>query len=246
MKNSNNTGLLVVVLGIVAIVLSYVFGFTAYNNKNSELQAEIDELEARRDELKEDYAHKDEYLKKTDEFDKEYEKVLKKFDTGITNEGELMDLYNLQGTTGIMLDRATFTKPEESYAFDGSLTTSDMVVSTVDADGNPVEADPIITSTAVDPSYRGVSADVSFTMTSSYANIKAALNSLADESKRRAFKSFAFTCDTSNDTVTCNGSYKEYAITGDDRKQTKVDIPESASGRTDLFLGGLGVQVTTE
>lgn len=246
MKNSNSTGILVLILGVVAIVLSYVFGFTAYNNKNSELQAEIDELEARRDELKEDYAHKDEYLKKTDEFDKEYEKTLKKFDTGITNEGELMDLYNLQGTTGIMLDLATFTMPEETYAFDGSLTTSDMVAPTVDANGNTVEADPIITSTAVNSSYRGVSADVNFTMSGTYANIKAALNSLADESKRRAFKSFNFTCDTSKDTVTCNGTYKEYAITGDDRKQTKVDIPESASGRTDLFLGGLGVQVTTE
>lgn len=247
MKKSNSTGLLVVVLGIVALVLSYMFGFNAYNSKNSELQAEINELKARRDELKADYAHKDDYIKKTDEFNKEYENVLKKFDTGISNEGELMDLYKLQASAGINLDMATFTEPEETYAFDGSLTTTDMITPTVDADGNPVEQDPIITSTAVNNTYRGVSADVTFTMTSSYANIKTALKSLADESKRRAFKNFTFTCDASNDTVTCNGSYKEYAITGDDRKQTKVEIPESASGRTDLFLGGLGVQqVTTE
>ena len=242
-----NTGVLVLLIGILALIASYFLGFTSFNDKNIELSANIESLEAKRDTLKADYANKAEYEKKTKEFDEKYEKILKEFDTTLTDESQIMDLYNMQLKNNVMITTVTLAMPEETYAFDGSLTTTDMTAQTqtTDANGNPVEADPIITTTAIDSSYRGVSCDENFTMTGSYGDIKASLKEIIESSKRRVPTSVSFSYDSTNEKVTCTVAASEYAITGDDRKQNKVEIPSSATGRDNLFFNGIGVQTTT-
>ncbi len=239
-----NTGVLVLLIGILALIASYFLGFTSFNDKNSELSANIESLESKRDSLKADYANKADYEKKTKEFDEKYEKLLKKFDTTLTNESQIMDLYNMQLKNNVMVTSATFERPEETYAFDGSLTTTDMMESTTDADGNPIETDPIITTTAIDNSYRGVSCDETFTMIGSYGDVKTSLKEIVDSSKRRVPTIVNFSYDSTDEKVTCMVTASEYAITGDDRKQNKVEIPSSATGRDNLFFNGIGVQTT--
>lgn len=241
-----NTGILVLLIGILALIASYFLGFTGFNDKNSELSANIESLEAKRDSLKADYANKSEYEKKTKEFDEKYEKILKEFDTTLTNESQIMDLYNMQLKNNVMVTTANLAMPEETYAFDGSLTTTDMTAQTqtTDANGNPVQADPIITTTAIDSSYRGVSCEESFSMSGSYGDIKTSLKDIVGSNKRRVPTTVNFTYDSTNETVTCDVTASEYAITGDDRKQNKVEIPSSATGRDNLFFNGIGVQTT--
>lgn len=246
MKNSNYTGLGVLILGVVAIVLSYVFGFTAYNEKNSELTSEIDDLQSRCDTLKADYANIDTYKKDIEQNNKDFEDMLKKFDTSLTNEGQIMDIYNMDKKCSVLTSTATFVDPTETYAFDGSLTTPEMTAPTTDDNGNIIEAEPIITSTAINNSYRGVSANVSASFTGTYDNMKKAIESIVTDSKRRVLTNLAFTADSTTDEITCTYTLSEYALTGDDRKVKEVEIPDSAVGRTDIFTGGLGVQVTTE
>lgn len=250
MKNASlkgNTGLLVLLLGVIALVASYLLGFTSYNDKNSELSANIDSLETRRDELKADYAKKDEYEKQAKEYDSKYEEILGEFDTGLSNESQIMDLYNMQTKRNVLVTTATLADPEETYAFDGSLTTAEMTAQTqtTDANGNVIESDPIITSTAIDSSYRGVSCDESFTMEGTYADVKEALKDIVDGSKRRVPTTISFTYDSTTEIISCTATISEYAITGDDRKQNKVDIPSTATGRDNIFLNGLGAQVPT-
>ena len=241
-----NTGVLVLLIGILALIASYFLGFTSFNDKNSELSAKIESLEAKRDGLKADYANKSEYEKKTKEFDEKYEKILKEFDTTLTNESQIMDLYNMQLKNNVMVTAASLAMPEETYAFDGSLTTTDMTAQnqTVDANGNPVQADPIITTTAIDSSYRGVSCEESFSMSGSYGDIKTSLKDIVGSNKRRVPTSISISYDSTEEKIICSVTASEYAITGDDRKQNKVEIPSSATGRDNLFFNGIGVQAT--
>lgn len=248
MKNSSlkdNAGVLVLLLGLLACVASYFLGFTSYNDKNSELSANIESLEQKRDALKADYAKKDEYEQKTKEFDKKYEETLAEFDTTLTNESQVMDIYNMELKNNVLVTVARLNEPAETYAFDGSLTTSEMLaqLQTVDANGNVVQAN-LITTTSIDPSYRGVSCDEEFNMQGAYGDIKTSLKDIAYGDKRRVLKSVNITYDGTTEKIKCEVKAAEYAITGDDRKQNNVDIPSSAVGRENLFFDGIGVQTT--
>lgn len=229
-------------IGLVAILLSYFLGFQNFQTKNAELQEEVDETQSKCDTLKSEYANKDKYIKETKEFDNKYEELLGRFDTTLLNEGQIMDLYNMQGECNVEVTSATFTEPTETYAFDGSLTTPEMIAqqNATNPDGTPVEAEPIITTTAIDSSYRGVSDTLTFTVRGDYPSVKAALQKVMDGKKRKVPSSLAFTYDSTDEKVMCNIILTEYAITGNDREAGKVTIPDSAIGRDNIFFNPLG------
>lgn len=234
---------LYIVIGVAAILLSYFLGFNTLSQKNTDLRDTIDELQTRYDTLKADYANKSKYIKETKDFEEKYDKTLSEFDTTLLNEGQIMDIYNMQGECGIQVTSVTLTAPEESYAFDGSLTSDEMLAkqNATNPDGTPAEIDPIITSTAINNSYRGVSNSLTLIATGNYEGIKAMLKSITDGKKRKVLSNIAFSYDSTTEDIICNLTLNEYAITGDDRKLNKVEIPDGAIGRTNIFFDALGV-----
>lgn len=238
---------LYILIGVAAILLSYFLGFNTLSQKNSDLQDTVDELQTRYEQLKADYANKSQYIKETKEFDEKYKSTLSKFDTTLLNEGQIMDIYNMQVECGVQVKAVTLTAPEESYAFDGSLTSDEMLAkqNATNADGTPAETDPIITSTAIDSSYRGVSNSLALTATGNYEGIKAMLKSITDSKKRKVLSDIRFSYDSTTEEISCTVSLNEYAITGNDRKLNKVEIPDGAIGRTNIFFDPLGAASPT-
>lgn len=233
---------LYILIGVAAIVLSYLLGFRSFSEKNTELQATVDELQADYDRLKADYANKSKYLKETEEFKKQYEEVLSKFDTSLLNEGQIMDVYNMQSSCGIQVTSVRLEEPLEVYAFDGSIT-SDLITSAqtqqTNPDGTPVESEPIINSTAIDSSYRGVSNTMQLMAKGNYEGIKNMLKTIAGDKKRKVPSTITFTFDGTTEEVLCSVTMNEYAITGKDREPKKVEIPDSAIGRSNIFFDPL-------
>lgn len=228
-------------IGLVAILLSYFVGFQRFQSDNETLQSQVDEAQSRYDTLKAEYSKKDTYIKETKEFDKKYEEVLGKFDSTLLNEGQIMDLYNVQNECNVSITRVTLKEPTATYAFDGSLTDpATQQAAAANADGTSNEQEPIITTTAIDSSYRGVSCEATFSATGRYENLRKMIKSITDSSKRKVLTSLVFTCNTTDEEVTCNVTMSEYAITGKDREEGKVKVDEGAIGRADIFLNTLG------
>lgn len=234
-----------ILIGVGAILLSYFLVFNTFSQKNAELQETIDELQSNYDKLKADYANKDTYIKETKDFDKKYEETLSKFDTTLLNEGQVMDIYNMQGACGIQVTAVTLTEPMETYAFDGSMTSDNAAAQmqqvATTPDGIPViEVDPIITTTAIDTSYRGISNDLTLTAVGNYEGIKSMLKSITESKKRKVPTAITFTFDSTTEEIICSVALSEYAITGNDRKPGKVEIPDGAIGRENIFFDPLG------
>lgn len=233
-----------IIIGVAAILVSYFLGFNNLSGKNTELQETVDELQADYERLKADYANKSLYIKETKEFDEKYEEVLSKFDTTLLNEGQIMDIYDMQTKCGIEVTQVTLTDPMEIYAFDGSIT-SDFVTRAqtpqTNPDGTTVEPEPIINSTAIDSSYRGVSSTVMLTARGSYEGIKEMLKTITGDKKRKVPSTVTFTFDSTTEEIVCNVTMSEYAITGKDREEKKVEIPDGAIGRDNIFFDPLAV-----
>lgn len=236
---------LYILIGVGAILLSYFLIFNNFRQKNAELQETVDELQSSYDKLKADYVNKDAYVKETKDFDKKYEETLSKFDTTLLNEGQIMDIYNMQGNCGVEVTSVILTEPMETYAFDGTMTSDNAAAvqtqqPATNPDGTPAEPDPIITTTAIDSSYRGVSNDLSLTAEGNYEGIKSMLKSITEDKKRKVPTSVSFSYDSTDEKITCTVRLFEYAITGDDRKQSKIEIPDGAIGRENIFFDPLG------
>lgn len=228
-------------IGLVAILLSYFLGFQHFQSENDTLQSKVDEAQERYDSLKSEYTNKDTYVKQTKEYNKQYEELIGKFDTTLLNEGQIMDLYNLQNECGINITGVTLQEPAETYAFDGSLTDPATVQTTVtNPDGTVVEADPLITTTAIDSSYRGVSNTMTFVATGDYAGIKKMIKSITEGKKRKVLTSVIFTYNSTDEKVSCSATLSEYAITGNDREVGEVKINDkSGIGRDNIFFNPL-------
>lgn len=231
-----------IIIGIAAILVSYFLGFNNLSSKNTELQQTVDELQADYDRLKADYANKSLYIKETKEFGEKYEEILSEFDTTLLNEGQIMDLYNMQAKCGIEVTQVTLTDPKEIYAFDGSITSEFVTraqMPQTNPDGTTVESDPIINSTAIDSSYRGVSSTLILTTKGSYEGIKEMLKTIIGDKKRKVPSNITFTFDSTTEDIVCNVTMAEYAITGKDREPKKVEIPDGAIGRENIFFDPL-------
>ncbi|MBD5136332.1 MAG: hypothetical protein HDT39_10300 [Lachnospiraceae bacterium] len=231
-----------IIIGLAAILVSYFLGFNNLSSKNTELQQTVDELQADYERLKADYANKSLYIKETKEFGEKYEEILSKFDTTLLNEGQIMDIYDMQTKCGIEVTAVTLTDPSEIYAFDGSVT-SDFVIKAqtpqVNSDGTTVEPESIVKSTAIDSSYRGVSSTIALTAKGSYEGIKEMLKTITSDKKRKVPSNIVFTFDSTTEEIICGVTIAEYAIKGKDRVEKKVEIPDGAIGRENIFFDPL-------
>ena len=90
-SNNNYNNLIFVLIGVVALVVSYLFGFNNLNASNDDLSSEIDTLQAKYDSLSAEYSKKDQYIKDTKAAEKDYEEMLKKFDAGVTEQSLIVD-----------------------------------------------------------------------------------------------------------------------------------------------------------
>ena len=231
-----------IIIGLAAILVSYFLGFNNLSSKNTELQETVDELQADYDRLKAEYANKSLYIKETKDFGEKYEEILSKFDTTLLNEGQIMDIYDMQAKCGIQVSEVTLTDPTEIYAFDGSVT-SDFVIKAetpkLNSDGTTTEPETIVKSTAIDSSYRGVSSNIALTATGNYAGIKEMLKTITGDKKRKVISNVVFTFDSTTEEIVCGVRIDEYAITGKDREPKKVEIPDGAIGRENIFFDPL-------
>lgn len=216
---SKNLKYILVLVGVVALVLSYFLVYQKYSGKSEDIQAEIDSLELKCEDLETKNNNKAAVEEKTKEAEAEYESLIKKFDGGVTYQSEIMDNYNMGQKLQIQVPTLQLGQLETMYTF-GQLASS-----------NPNGG-----TGGVNAGYSGVSMTYSITTIGTYDQMKQTLNYIMnEEGKRKVPITIAFAYDSANQLVALNVSLKEYAITGEDRTQQEVVVPGYAQSTTNVF-----------
>lgn len=214
--------LLCLLVGVVLLIVSYLYGFNSFNTKKSDINDEIDTLNTQYTHLKQMYDNKDSYVEKTNTLTSDYDKLIDNYDADITNESVLMDSVTLEEKTKATVTSLGMADNEMIYAF-GALTSS-----------NPDNAKV----TGIHSDYAGISNNYTMTVVGSYNEIKDVLSEVLENDRRKVPTATSFTFDTSTGDITLNLSISEYAITGKDRKPSAVTIPTVQHAVDNIFYNG--------
>ena len=238
-SNNNYNNLIFVLIGVVALVVSYLFGFNNLNASNDDLSSEIDTLQAKYDSLSAEYSKKDQYIKDTKAAEKDYEEMLKKFDAGVTEQSLIVDseAYETKlGVTETALNISSILDPNGVTLDDGTVNFEGVYQFGQMQSLNPEESGVL---TGADSSFKGINAAYDLTATGSYQQISDLLQTVSKSNKRKVPSSLNFTYDGTKELVTINMKVNEYAIVGNDRKMSDVDIKKSAEGQGNIFFSQL-------
>lgn len=227
-KNSTmgNMKYVLIIIGIVAIVLSYFLVYSKYNKKISNIDKVIDTLEVRKDDLESKNGNKDLVVSNMEKVNNEYETLLKKFSSDITYQSQIMDKYNMSQALGIQLPVLGLTEVAEEYTF-GQIATS-----------NPNGG---VGGMSAD--YKGVVMTYSISTLGTYAQMTDTIKYLLNENgKRKVPLTISFTYDSTTQQVALIISAKEYAVVGGDRKVPEISIPGSPKSVPNIFYNEIITQ----
>lgn len=242
-SKNNYNNLIFILIGVVALVVSYLFGFNNLNASNDDLKSEIDTLQAEYDNLSAEYGKKDQYIKDTKAAEKDYADMLKKFDAGVTEESLIVDAEAFETKLGATVSSIAvqgILDPEGVTLEDGTVNTEGIYLFGQMQSLNPADAG---TLTGADASFRGISASYDMTASGSYQQITDLLQTISKSNKRKVPSRLSFTYDGTTEKVTVSMAINEYAIVGNDRKMSPVDIKKSAEGQGNIFFSQLYTKV---
>lgn len=226
--------------GLLALVASYFLGYSNIKVSNDELKTEIDSLQARLDDLETKKSNQKMYEEGIKTFNADTEKILSRFDAGLSPERLIMDYQELTDSLGVTITSMSFSEPEAEYTFSSAVSSADSSTDASTDSSSDMESGLESTSGLV-----GCSKATNLTVTGNYTSIKDFLTKLVDTAGRRRVPStVGFTFDSAINSVTCSVAVKEYAVVGGDRTETVPTIPGYNKGTDNIFFsGGVGVVV---
>lgn len=230
MKNSNMqlkqyAPLIVVLLGVVLTIVSYLYGFQVYNEKTDTVNTEIEELDKQYAHLKKMYDNRETYKKDTEDFEKSYNELIAKYDGDILTEGIVMDAVNISKDTEADVTAMALAEAEQVYIF-GEATSL-----------NPDNPQP----SGINADYLGIKRTYTMTSVGSYEETKAVIEELLGHERRKVPTTTSFSYDSSNGDITLVMNISEYAITGNDREAKQITIPAVEHSVDNIFYDGLVV-----
>ena len=215
--------LICLLVGVVFVIVSYLYGIQAYNEKKSDTEAEVEVLQGQYDHLKQMYDNKQTYVDQTATYKSDYDKLLAKYDADVAYTSVIMDEYNIEQKTKVLASSLGFEEFSVPYAF-GTMTSS-----------NPDNAVPI----GNNEGFVAKAAKYSLTYVGNYDEVKAAITELLNVNGKRIVPtdvSFAFVA--SNGEVTATMNVNEYAVMGGERTAKAVTIPTVKRSVKNIFYDG--------
>lgn len=222
-KNNSNIKYVLILIGLVALALSYFLGYKGYQTDISDIKDEISSLEARYNDLKTKESKRKEYENDKKEADEKFEEILSKYDAGLSTKRIIMDCHNIASSSSLSLTSLSLSEPKLFWAFgtekkDGKVNNKDINTYEMMASARTY----------------------SIQATGTYNNIKDLLDKIMSEkSKRRVPVSISFAFDPTLNTTSCNVSITEYAVIQNDRKETESIIPNYTQGIENIFFNSL-------
>lgn len=116
-SSNGNIKYIFLLIGIVALVASYMLVTSKYTKINKDLTAEIETLDDRYKDLKNKVANEASVKAKTEENYKAAEEIYDKFDGKLSVQAAIMDTYNLKIDKKVDIPALNVTQPATAFEF---------------------------------------------------------------------------------------------------------------------------------
>lgn len=226
--------ILCVVGAAIIIFCAYYFGCRTLLNKTDEMTETISTLNKEHNALKLMLANAKKYNSDTEMYDKQYDAILDKYDSGYSQEYAIMLLKEIEDRTGAWISQAGLAQSEEIYQF-GEVTTS-----------NPYAEEG---SKVYHSDYVGSKTTFTLTYQATYDQFKDMINYINGYKYKFTIDSMSMSYTAETDIVSGSLVLTHYAIIGGDRKFNNVNIGNVLNGTDNIFHSGIfsgGDNLSTE
>lgn len=229
-SNQQNINYILLIVGILALVLSYFLVFQKFNDKKADVTKKIETLKTEYNTLKQKDKNRELFTTGLKKFEDDYKTLLAKFDGGISYESIIMYNNNMAGLAGYKVVDLVINENKSSYVF-GNLSANNQ------ANNNAQNTKPVVPTTGLAEGYVQ-----SYTVKAqgSYEQLKAMLDGfVSSENKRRVLRNVSFAFDAAVEKIECTAVVDEYYITGENRKETPEANPTFGTSSGNVFFNGI-------
>lgn len=222
--------LLVGLLGILAAVLTYFMVYTKYEDKTQTLKTENISLKQQADLLETLNLQKQDFITKTEKFDKEVIEIASKYDAGHIREDEIMYISNMEDTSTNNVSVAYINMSTAEPVIVGATVTNDTTEASTDGITNGTT-----TMVAVDNGIQLYRAPVDFGISTSYVGLKKMLGYIYATGGRKNIDSINLAFDSASGQLGGTILLNMYFMTGTNAVYTSTSIPTMSSGVENIF-----------
>ena len=220
---------LIVFLGLAILFLAYMYVFSPAKEDVDSLKTQCDELQVRLDDLIQKEAQKQTLLDEIDQYDQEFQEILKDFPADLNQEVAVMFLKSVEENNEFV--NRTFSLPVEAEFYRLGQSAAQ--------NGDVVVDDALTGQQTVKEQYICTTASYGITYSGSYEGVKSLMAYIAGYKYRMNIPQFTMTYEEQTDSYTGSLSINAYAISGPDRTPDTVD-PGLPTGTDNLFFAGDG------
>lgn len=257
--NDSLKGVILIFVGIVAALLSFMYVAQPNIDSTRSIQGEIDTLTARLAELEAKQAERDRYLEETAQYNADYDSILNSFPADLNQEVTIMFIEGIRENYEFDAESLTMGVKEQFYtlgvgggdasldaaapveAVEGEETTEVAAEETTEA-----PADSVLATSEPAPVYDCYRASFPISYSGSYESIKDVVSYVDNYTDRMTINQIDIAYDSENDVYTGNIQLYCYSIEGEDRPERTVELNEVETGVNNIFNSGASVSSTVE
>lgn len=207
--------LILILLALVILVVSYVWGYTNFSQKAEDMQSEINELKPRLAELREHEANINNYRDYINTAGVELSESQTPYPNDVRSENFIMYSVQMENNLGIMVSSASFAAPSLLLEFAGIRENGDGSYSGL--------------------SLQGYLASMSLSATMTYEQMKSMISFVYRDAEPTAISSLSISYDSSTGALTGSVVINKYFITGIDDSYNETNVPRVPQGTDNLF-----------
>jgi uncharacterized protein YsxB (DUF464 family) len=241
MKISNrDKKIIIVVIGSVAVLLSYFLVFKSMSDKNKALMSENLQLTARIADLQTKKANEAQYVSETERLNQEVADILTDYPSYLQIENGIMDVVGLEERTDADVPAVTIADPVSV-----AVSTASAAAASDTADTAAAETAEGQVEASVASQYYLYDVNTNLSYSATYDGMKDLLNEITQEQDKKSISTFTATLDLTSGEISGALSYESYFIFGQDKDYVPADIPNIKHGTKDIF-GSTGVKSATK
>ena len=211
--------LLVVVLAVLIMALAYFFGFQNLSDQVDTLSTKKTTLETTQRDLKEKNNNKDKYISDTSKYEKEYNTLITKYDSGSTQPNTINYFIKTESVTGTWVRSLALSPTTVLYKF-GQVSSSNV-------NGSSSYSSNLV----------GYKSLISIAYEGDYSQWKNFIKYINTYANKSTIESLSASYNESTGTVSGAASIALYSIEGGDRKFTEPSF-DVQTGTGNIFSSG--------
>ncbi len=212
--------ILMIGIGIVLIVLSYMLGYKNITAANADLKVEVDGYKKTFNRLQEMATQQGKYQEGAEDYKEKYNVYLQSFNQGNLEDDELAFFMQCEEKTGATITQVGWSDTIDAYQF-GNITNSNP-----DLTGQPSGAPA---------TYQGKSVSYSVVCNGTYEQLKEVIKFVQEGSGRKVITDVAASYDESTDLISATMTVVDYYIITGDEYKASFTKPEVSVGTSNIF-----------